>query len=289
MGRSDLFLKLEIVKKSYGIILLILTAPISVMAMGYSLLVSSIGDNYKNDSKNIKTSLSYQTNLSINNNHLDFVDDNKTLSLTFDSDNSGELYLYIKNLQKQKKNLFDKSNFSVDVKMNDLVFHESFDNKYFNTYYYENNDLLVNLGYYNNIHSSLDIIFSDLGNYSFDKIELLMVDMSKMEDIMNNLYVSESDFKFEDNSLTFNIQVKEPGLLSFTTNYHKNWKIYVDNELVDSRIVNKVFLGCNITNGYHQIKLVYENKLIKTGMVISIIGVGIFTLIIIKEKKKVKK
>lgn len=42
MGRSDLFLKLEIIKKIIGIILLILTMRISVMAMAYSLLVSGL-------------------------------------------------------------------------------------------------------------------------------------------------------------------------------------------------------------------------------------------------------
>lgn len=42
LGRSDLFLKLEIAKKIVGITLLVVTAPISVMAMAYSLLVSSV-------------------------------------------------------------------------------------------------------------------------------------------------------------------------------------------------------------------------------------------------------
>ena len=42
MGRSDLFLKLEIIKKVVGIILLLCTMNISVMAMAYSLLASSI-------------------------------------------------------------------------------------------------------------------------------------------------------------------------------------------------------------------------------------------------------
>ena len=42
MGRSDLFLKLEIIKKVIGLIVLIVTAPISVMAMGYSLLFTSV-------------------------------------------------------------------------------------------------------------------------------------------------------------------------------------------------------------------------------------------------------
>ncbi len=42
MGRSDLFLKLEIIKKIMGMILLLGTMRISVMAMAYSLIVSSI-------------------------------------------------------------------------------------------------------------------------------------------------------------------------------------------------------------------------------------------------------
>lgn len=42
MGRSDLFLKLEIVKKIIGMILLIFTMRFGVMIMAYSLLVSSV-------------------------------------------------------------------------------------------------------------------------------------------------------------------------------------------------------------------------------------------------------
>lgn len=42
MGRSDLFLKLEIIKKIMGMTLLLGTMRISVMAMAYSLIVSSI-------------------------------------------------------------------------------------------------------------------------------------------------------------------------------------------------------------------------------------------------------
>ena len=42
MGRSDLFLKLEIIKKTVGIIALVATMNISVMAMAYSLLVTSV-------------------------------------------------------------------------------------------------------------------------------------------------------------------------------------------------------------------------------------------------------
>ena len=42
MGRSDLFLKLEVIKKFIGMILLVITMNISVMAMAYSLLISGL-------------------------------------------------------------------------------------------------------------------------------------------------------------------------------------------------------------------------------------------------------
>ena len=42
MGRSDLFLKLEIQKKIVGIIALIVTIPFGVLTMAYSLLATSV-------------------------------------------------------------------------------------------------------------------------------------------------------------------------------------------------------------------------------------------------------
>lgn len=54
LGRSDLFLKLEIVKKIVGMILLLITMRISVMAMAYSLLVSSVASQIINSWPNRK-------------------------------------------------------------------------------------------------------------------------------------------------------------------------------------------------------------------------------------------
>lgn len=54
LGRSDLFLKLEIIKKCVGLIALLLTVRISVMAMAYSLLVTSVLSQIINSSPNKK-------------------------------------------------------------------------------------------------------------------------------------------------------------------------------------------------------------------------------------------
>lgn len=54
LGRSDIFLKLEIIKKVVGVIALLVTAPISVMAMGYSLLFTSLTSQIINSWPNKK-------------------------------------------------------------------------------------------------------------------------------------------------------------------------------------------------------------------------------------------
>lgn len=54
MGRSDIFLKLEIIKKIVGVIALAVTVPISVMAMGYSLLFTSFASQIINSWPNKK-------------------------------------------------------------------------------------------------------------------------------------------------------------------------------------------------------------------------------------------
>lgn len=54
MGRSDLFLILEIIKKAVGLIAILITMRISVMAMAYSLLVSSVLSQIINSTPNKK-------------------------------------------------------------------------------------------------------------------------------------------------------------------------------------------------------------------------------------------
>ena len=54
MGRSDLYLKMEIVKKIVGIVLLLISMQISVMAMAYSLLISEVLEQIINSWPNWK-------------------------------------------------------------------------------------------------------------------------------------------------------------------------------------------------------------------------------------------
>ena len=73
MGRSDLYLELEIIKKAVGMILLLFTMRISVMAMAYSMIISSILSQIINSWPNWKL-LDYNYLLNLHNSMLDKMD-----------------------------------------------------------------------------------------------------------------------------------------------------------------------------------------------------------------------
>ncbi len=211
------------------------------------------------------------------------------LILSFDNVYSSELYLSINNINYKNDSLiklFGKNDFMVSVCLNDLCFYESEENKYFTPYYIENNNILINLGYYDNIKGEVIITFNNNGTYSFDNIELLSVSFDDYKEIVDNLNVPLTNVNVQDNHISFDTYIKNDGILSFTTNYSKYFDIYVDNVKVDSKIVNQYFLGCDINMGNHHIEIVYQNRLILKSFYISILGLVLFFGIIVIDKKR---
>ena len=91
----------------------------------------------------------------------------------------------------------------------------------------------------------------------------------------------------DNNSINFDADIKDNGVLSFATNYSEYFEIYVDGIKVPTKTVNKYFLGCDITKGNHNIKVVYHNTLIKKSMCVTLLGCFILFTIIIYDKKKI--
>ncbi len=213
---------------------------------------------------------------------------NDEIILDFNDVKNSELYVSITNLHRENDLIttFDRNNHSVNVCLNDLCFSEWEDSKYLTAYHIDNSHILVNLGYYDNISGQIKIIFNANGTYTFDDIEILAVDFSDYANAVNNLNVNLSNFQEEDDALVFDADIKEDGTLEFTTNYNKYFDIYVDGVKVESKIVNKYFLGCDITKGVHHISLVYKNTLIEKSFYVSLLGIFIFFVIIVVEKRK---
>ena len=253
--------------------------------------------NIIDKSTNIKPNFKYQTNIkkipytikdnNIINNTIEIQDKtNNKLNINLSNINNSEIYLYIKNIKfNPTKNKNTAYNITATIK--NITFTEGLKNKNTNAYYFENNDILINLGYYQQLNDILELTFSSIGTYTFDSLEILSIDFNNYKESINKL--NESNFilkEYNNNYISGTINPTNDGIIQFTTNYSKGWKVYVDGKLVPTIKSNKYFLGINITKGYHEIYLEYKTPYKKTGLIISIITSTIFIYIIIKERKK---
>lgn len=157
-------------------------------------------------------------------------------------------------------------------------------------YYFEMPEILFNLGYYDEASGEIELEFSKIGTYNYDSIIIYAVSMEDYEQDIQNLRKSNFEvLDYDNNYLNGKVNSEENGILQFSTMYNKGWKVYVDGQEVKTLKCNKYFLGIEIEKGSHTVKLQYHNPYIIYGVAITTIGIMIFVVTIVYNRKKDKK
>ncbi len=87
-----------------------------------------------------------------------------------------------------------------------------------------------------------------------------------------------------NDSFTFNMDMKEKGLLATTIPYDKGYTIYVDGEEVELILIDDSFIGAKLTKGNHKIEIKYKTPLKREGAILTIL----FTLGLIVYLKRAR-
>ena len=140
--------------------------------------------------------------------------------------------------------------------------------------------------------SELDINLTK-GLYDISDIELYTIDYNLIKNINNHIDPLIIDQINSTNDTIYGtINAKDDGYVKVTIPYEsKGFRIYVDGERVSKVKVDDTFLGFEITKGEHNIKITYHSPYLRTGIIISIIGLILLTITIIYKyvNKKVNK
>ena len=106
------------------------------------------------------------------------------------------------------------------------------------------------------------------------------LDMNKYKTVYNQLNQNVMQvLEYTNTSLKGTIETKENQLVFTSIPYDKGWTVQVDGKTQKTTpLINESFLGIEVPEGKHQIKLNYTPEGLKLGTIISI--VGIITLII---------
>ncbi len=137
---------------------------------------------------------------------------------------------------------------------------------------------------------TLEITFSE-GKFRLTDFDMALYDYNDLVSINDEIspFVIDRD-KTKGDVIEGNINVKDDGYFKLSIPYDKGFEIYVDDVKTDYEVVNKSFVGFDISKGSHNIKIVYTSPLFKEGLVISCVGLVLFlgTVVYYRNRKREK-
>jgi uncharacterized membrane protein YfhO len=90
------------------------------------------------------------------------------------------------------------------------------------------------------------------------------------------------------NMLLGEISTEEKSFVISSLAYDDGWRVFVNDQQVNSYKVNGGFIGFSVPSGTSKIKLYFMPEGFKLGFIISAIGILVWLLLFIFEFKKIK-
>lgn len=133
--------------------------------------------------------------------------------------------------------------------------------------------------------TTLDITFSK-GEFDISNIELYTFEYEELKTIKSNIYEFKIDQdKTKGNKVVGTIDSKKDGVFKITIPYEsKGFSVYVDGVKTNIKLVDTAFIGFNLKKGEHTIEIVYKTPLLNLGYILSIVGIILFVLTLIRNK-----
>lgn len=135
-------------------------------------------------------------------------------------------------------------------------------------------------------NDNLEITFSE-GKFKLSNPSFAIYNYNDLTSINDEIspFVIDRD-KTKGDVIEGIINVKDDGYFKLSIPYDKGFEIYVDGKNTPYEVVNKSFIGFKINEGSHDIRIVYVSPLFKEGLVISGVGLVLFVVTVIYNRKR---
>lgn len=133
---------------------------------------------------------------------------------------------------------------------------------------------------------TLVITFSE-GKFRLTDFDMALYDYNDLVSINYEIspFVIDRD-KTKGDVIEGNINVKDDGYFKLSIPYDTGFEIYVDGKKTSYEVVNKSFIGFDISKGSHNIKIVYTSPLFKEGLALSCVGLVLFVGTVVYYRKR---
>lgn len=139
--------------------------------------------------------------------------------------------------------------------------------------------------------TSREDIFSQLSDPKFDPREVVILEKTPLDIIVNDSYLCDIDGnrcphnssseinEYNPNYVILNVSMGSPGFLVLTDTYYPGWKVYVDGEEKELLIANYLFRAVFLESGTHTVRFIYDPLSFKIGFWISCLT--LFSMLVI--------
>lgn len=157
------------------------------------------------------------------------------------------------------------------------------------TYSGVNHGRSIDIGY---VTAGSEVKISDnSGKNNSLQLDLYTVDMDKYKEAMEKLAVHGLNVSdYDDTHINGTITAENDGLMFTSIPYDEGWTIYVDGVKTELQKIGNAFIAVPVSAGTHTIQMKYQARLLKPGLIISIISLIIIAALIffrIKFKKEI--
>lgn len=151
-------------------------------------------------------------------------------------------------------------------------------------------DWAVNIGYSDEERHTIALEFSSPGVYSFDSFGVFVQDASAVENDIQELSAnSATEIQEFDNGYSCVATADNSDeYLYFRIPYASGWSASIDGEPVEVLNANVGFMAVKLPEGTHQVELRYETPNLRTGAILSLVGLVVAIGFVIVSKKRSK-
>lgn len=152
----------------------------------------------------------------------------------------------------------------------------------------------LNLGYYRgSLPQQLSFQPTKLGTYQLKyRLVAEKLDDNYYQQVHQLQSHALTNLHFTNNKVSGRITTNRPGILTSSIPYSSGWTAQVDGHQATVIRTNQAFVGLRLAQGHHNVQLTYQTPGLKTGAIISLIGVGwslvigIIAIVVSKRQSK---
>lgn len=154
-------------------------------------------------------------------------------------------------------------------------------------YYNGTHNFASNLGYRKKAPENMNIVFPLRGTYTFDELSVYALPMKNFESSINKLKENVlQNVELSTNGINGTIDLEKSKILCLTIPYSKGWKGYINGKEVPLLQTNTMYTGICLEPGHHEIRLRYHTPYLKTGILLSCLGIFSFISLLAYRKTK---